>query len=646
MANGIGNLFTLRPVYRWAGSRTTDPKAWRRISKLLCDLGIKYVHMIDGRDLPGIPTNPSIKTIESENFLGRQLHERDGQFFYWYKNPNPSKTSQTRTKAVLRLYLENPETVAEHYSPENYIYVNNKVLGNTVYAVDNDMKKTAESSVEGLKKMRQGLLRHTGPSMTAKYFYQAGFDFFGFESLYNSTEPAISFLRGAAKSYGKDTIGEHHAIQWSTSPHDTPEKYRRYRLALYTGYMHGIHHMNTEEGLWHMEEYYAYFHRFTEPCVQLTKNHQDFVKYVSAHTRRGKYYIPFAFVHGRYDGTIGFGHSIFGFHGFPEGEDEKSWADMFKIFYPLSSAGDVIYKNNCISERIGMFSGNPLGNVDTISLDAPCNVLNDYKTVCFVSYNCAEQTDMDKLYDYIQNGGTVILSWPHLSVTTNRSDIDAHKFEIIDHKIVDALTDGRPEFEPDSVGIKNKIEACTNLSDKCRVLEKTDSGKPLAVEAPIGNGKIILVNAKAYPHNEAVIALYKDIVSNIANSYIENENCWIYCDSDVQYAVYKRDNGITDIYVLAIDWFNSPDTLRKFTLRVAEHSYDLTLPFGIMLKITVSDDTAVFSYDENVECNFTDDRNIEVMGEDTVEICVLRDGEIQKKSIDLGNEIKKTALIL
>lgn len=83
VSENVGNLFTIRPTYRWSGGRVLNEVNWKYLAELLNKLNIKYVHMTDGRELPGGTANPTLKMLEGKGFLGRQSHEYDGAFGYW-----------------------------------------------------------------------------------------------------------------------------------------------------------------------------------------------------------------------------------------------------------------------------------------------------------------------------------------------------------------------------------------------------------------------------------------------------------------------------------------------------------------------------------------------------------------------------------
>ena len=262
-------------------------------------------------------------------------------------------------------------------------------------------------------------------------------------------------------------------------------------------------------------------------------------------------------------------------------------------------------------------------------------MLPKYKAISFVGYNYATEEDMDRVYDYVTNGGTAILSWPHLSVTTNRTDVENNVFEIIDHKLVDHISKGRPVFEKDTIR-GNEIEICNNLSEGAVVLGTTDSGSPLKIQLRLGNGNIILVNAKAYPHNKAICDIYKETVINMQNALISEEPSWIECGDDVEFTVYECENGSRNIYVLAVDWYNDPTTMRHFILCVGDFKYNIEIPFGTMLKIAVSGNKAVFSYNEDAELNFINDRTLNVQGIGDIDLFIASDNVISKKALSFN----------
>ena len=134
--------------------------------------------------------------------------------------------------------------------------------------------------------------------------------------------------------------------------------------------MQGATQINTEEGLWHIEEYYSHFHRFSGCCRAHLAQQQDFFRYVSSHSRTGVFYAPMALLHGRHDGWHGFGsRQPWGWAGKDNSDAENSWK-LLRVFYPLSRPGEALYIHGCPTDRpVGYYSGTPLGNVDVLPIE-------------------------------------------------------------------------------------------------------------------------------------------------------------------------------------------------------------------------------------------------------------------------------------
>ena len=277
LSNNIGNMITFRPTYRWSGTRAVNSVLWEKTAKLLDELGIKYVLMRDGRELPGCNANPIPSELNSKNYLGRQNHEIDGAYVYWLVgDPSNNHNLQLFYDLFVRFSLIDRERMDVRFTPETYRSREGKIDLYRDHTVKRDMEAIANSLVNGLSISRGDSERHTGPATVYKYFYQAGYSWTGAELMDSSTELTNSALRGAAKVYGGPK-GGHLAMQWSTSPNNTIEHCKRYRLALYLSYMQDIDDINTEEGLWRLEEYFSNYNRHSDACVSHLKEKQDFL---------------------------------------------------------------------------------------------------------------------------------------------------------------------------------------------------------------------------------------------------------------------------------------------------------------------------------------------------------------------------------
>ncbi len=635
ITNKTHNLITIRPAYRWGGQRTINPKVWEKFCEICNDMGINFVHMTDGRDLPGIHCNPHPDMLTGERFLGIQQHERDGHAFYWGYRPQVAHPiAESWFDITARLYRENPLTT--YYCSGGHVISYDKVKGYMLTKYINcrpDMKDAHTNAIRTLKNIKRIDTRHTGPSVMFKYLYEAGWDWAGAETMDSATETLLAFMRGAAKAYGKDRTGVHHAVQWSTRPHDTEERYRRFMLANFVSYLQGATEINTEEGLWFLECQYTFHNRFSPACVNHSDMQRKLFEFIQSHSRTGRYYTPTAFVHGRYDGWFGFGSSnnIFGMENIKRADPENGW-ELLNVFYPLcaiNKGGVTGYYPEGHGKPIGLVSGTPRGNVDVVPIEK--SDFSEYKLVIFTSYNCAENTDMDRMFDFVAKGGTLVATPMHFSDITYRPDIIANKVNIIDCTLTNAIFEGQPVF------VNNM---CVNLSPKAKIIEKSENGLPLIVEIPVGEGKVVLVNKLRYPGNPEIMPLYKQLIIKLNNEVHEKDFANVLCGEDVQFTRYIQDDGSMHIYITPVDWYNSPDSTRRATLKVGEELYDLKLTFGEITKITVKDSVAVWCADSDFDVVSVNP--VKVQGEGETTVFIAKGGKVEQIKIKIGKEPVKT----
>ena len=631
-SNHIGNLLTIRPTYRWCGSRSADGKLWRETADLLDKLEIKSVHMRDGRELSGCNANPTFAEMDSPNFLGRQNHELDGAYVYWGrvgKDASDNLNEQMFNDLFVRFFMNDHERMNVRYSPATYYERGGKLEICRDHTIPRDMEVISNFVVKSLADSCDGSTRHTGPATLFKYFYQAGYSWTGAELMYSSSEVTCAALRGGARVYGGN-IGGHLATQWSTTPHDTAEHSKRYRLALYTSYMQGLHEINTEEGLWRMEEYFAYHNRFSPACIAHLKEHKDFNRYVMTHTRSGSFYTPVAVLNGRYDGWKMFGAktSLWGRNDMQYGDAENAW-DMLDIFYPLSRHG-ALYRHPCPKDKpVGFYSGTPMGNVDVLPIEA--NDFNSYRLLCAIGYNKALVEDMDKLSVYVSEGGKLFIGLAQLSTTTLRADIESYNLKYIDHSFVRSIT-SEISFIEDSVGGK-LIHTNMNIPEGATVLKQSDGGNALIYKISIGDGAVYLLNTLEYAGNFAIYDAVKEFITEISENSFAEEKIWAQGDDNVQFVVYAQEDGSKHIYFLSIDWFEASAPAHSVALRIGECEYPVEVRYGTMIKAVAKDEVAAWFDSEECDVLSICDNRIKVQGVGTGTLFIAKDGE--KKCLDI-----------
>lgn len=641
VGNDIGSFVTIRTVYRWGGQRFVNPKVWEVFTKLCEKLDLKYVHISDGRDIPGIATNPTKEMLEGKNFMGRQLHERDGQLFYWGVTPREIQAPlEEFFDLAMRMGRDYPDTVEGAFRPFNVKWTEDFGYSFRRNLTSGDMEEAYNTVKEELANLnKDDFIRHTGPSVMFKYFYENGFKWTGAETMDGATEILISFMRGASKAYNIEKNGVHLALQWGNFPHDTLQRYKRYLLSLYVPYMHGVTDLNTEEGLWFIEAFYAYFNRISEVCEIHREQSLKVNEFIRTHSRTGNFYTPIAFLHGRMDGWNGFGVSgLWGMPSMPYGEESESWK-VAKVFYP----NNTIRGNGCsktggipgdTSKPVGIFSGTPLGCVDFVPVEK--GDWTDYKLLIFAGYNKAEKEDMDRVSDYVKNGGTLLCAWPHFSDTTLKVDIENYNLNIIEHKIVSAICKGKPAFEEDTADGK-KVMVCKNIAG-CEVVKTTDSGTPFVCHIPYGDGRIVFVNSLYYPGNDAVIDLYKNVVEDISRDVLSKEPVVVECGDDVEYTIFKQADGTRHYYFTAVDWYNSSEDKRFVNIAFDGNTYSVGMYFGDMLKLVTDGKVAVLPENDCCEVVALDEKSFTVQGVGKQNFYLFRNGVTENISVDFDTK--------
>ena len=112
----------------------------------------------------------------------------------------------------------------------------------------------------------------------------------------------------------------------------------------------------------------------------------------------------------------------------------------------------------------------------------------------------------------------------------------------------------------------------------------------------------------------------------------------MHCGEDVQYAIYRQENGDYHYYVTPVDWYHEPDFARSATLRVGKDHYDLSLRFGEIIKIVTNATTAAWAEEMDAEVLSLEDGRVTVQGVDSVTLHVCRDGKESVYTLDCTTE--------
>lgn len=647
-SSGLGNLITIRPTYRWSGTKVIDPEVWKVFTRLMEETDTAYSLMLDGREAEGLACSPDEEQMAGPCYLGAQGHETDGALAYWGSGRMDNQLADLQMHNLwMRIADEDPTHVFGRWTSENLLISDgDQLFRHRNPNLPRDMKEGAAHMIERLRGIRYRERRHTGPSALFKYFIQAGYSWVGAETMYTSMEPILSFLRGTKTAYQLPAVGVHHALQWCYYIHDIPSRYRRYRLALYSSYLLGADEINTEEGLWRIEHYYSHFHRFSDCLKSYLKEHQDFYRYLSSHSRKGSFYTPIALLHGRYDGFLQSSNAgAWGWRAangmsagtFPEAED--GWK-LFSLFYPLCLPKGGPKREAPENEPLGCYSGTPLGQIDTVPVEEPLS--SHYRTAAFVGYNCAEEADFANLSAFVEKGGRLLLTRAHLSHTTNLEAL--RKGELAFENLPLSFTEGEPLWEKTTYQ-GAPLTLCKNYQKEgLTTLVSADNGTPLLCRYSLGKGEVYLFNTPAYPADPAIFSLYEQTLKACAEEEIAKEPLWAKAGKDVEFSVYQAEDGARSLYLLAVDWYRDPAALRQATILAEGYSYPISLPFGVMIKALLQEGTLIYPHSEEGEVLSIGKETALLQGVGQCTFTICKEGKQKTVSVDFCEPVLEISL--
>ncbi len=555
MRDGIGNMYCWRPSHQWSGAIGWDPEFYSWAVGLLQDLQMPYALMTEGRTLPGRDINPSNEIMDSPFFLGRQSHEDDGSFYYWDQFVWEGLYSDLAAK--FRPYggifaktrpIKRDGEVFIFYDP---------------YGADN-MAEGAQQFVNNLSNSRGLSIRHTGPSTMFRYFFQAGYEWVGAEQMYGPEELIMSSMRGASKAYGKTSFGTHLATQWGTQPFNDTDHATRFFLSLAISYIHGATNINTEEGVWNMEEG---IDRYTSAGKAHIKRQRDLLHFIQTHERRGKPVAPVGIIQGRNDGWKSFDFRIksntWGQRGdqWKYGPPEESF-ELIKTFYPNNELGEITLRAHEPRLPKGFYTKTPYGLVDLLPIEAPLTVLNDYEAIVFLGWNTYDKGDFERLLAFVKNGGTLLLTGNHANTELRR--YQHSKYPEDDKVLVELLGED----------FKGRKESFTNY---------------------VGKGRVIFYPQKLYPAEDPIKDAYTKDLVGILDKSIESQPLkgWIESAEHIEFAAWDWDDSeARTIYLLNIDWW-SDKTSHSTNLLLGKQKFPIEIRRDVLETVTFHKGIAV-----------------------------------------------------
>ena len=541
-ANRIGNWYQFRPSYQWSGFRIANPAIIRHYTQLLNEMKIPYAWQVEGRTLASSRINPSATDLASPMFRGKQAHENDGGYYYWghFKYEGLFSDLAARNRPYGGIFAKHRPLYTDHGT---FIHYDPKGV--------HDMADGARTFVSNLRYSKGESTRHTGPSTLFRYFYQAGYEWLGAEQMYGPEETILSSLRGASRAYHRPDYGTLHAMQWGSFPFTDPKHALRFYMSLAVAYMHGSSHMNTEEALW-TDEYMN--DRYSESGkAHLFAQHQ-MLDFIETHTRRGELRSNIAVIQGRNDAWKSF---VRGNLWSQEGEKWKfdqanESYDLLKVFYPgntLDACGPH-----------GWFTATPYGTVDLLPIEASQEVMDQYKVMIFLGWNSYDAADFERIRQFVQKGGTLILSAAHLN---------------------EELQPDKPTRFPTADAVVRQLLG----NDYRQLTDRT--------EIALGDGKIVYFPQAVYPADASLRTSYESAIRDAATETVcqEYAHGWMKEVPHVGFTVWDAGKHRT-LYLLNADW-KSEKEMQPATLVYGKHTFNVAVGRYRIETIHCADNLAV-----------------------------------------------------
>jgi hypothetical protein len=313
-----------------------------------------------------------------------------------------------------------------------------------------------------------------------------------------------------------------------------------------------------------------------------------------------------AFLHGNFDAWTGFARGqVWGQEGeeWAFGYPEESW-DLLKEFYPLSAI-EPLYRLPCPNEPQGYYTGTPFGVTDILPVESDVETMEKYKVLAFLGWNTAEPSQIDKLVKFIENGGTLLLGWPHLYTCVRRSDAFGNNPEILDNKYINALVGLEiQEFIKTEFENKTVTAGRVLLKGAVAVIQNAD-GIPIVVENKLGDGKVLFINIRAYPAEDSVKGLYTRLLNQLGHYMVEleRERGWLSCSNEIGFTVYDHNvpGKLRTIYFINVDWWNDECIPSEAYLFWGDRDIKMDVTRGNINILTLSEKWAIWITDDETD---------------------------------------------
>ncbi len=350
-------------------------------------------------------------------------------------------------------------------------------------------------------------------------------------------EPAtcINLLTGAARTVDVKSWGAHLPPDWYFGTPVDIVKANKYRLAMQYLYLNGASYVYAENSLFKTNA----FERCdweSEYCKIMRQYQRDFNDYTLTHQRKGRLVVDKAIVYGRNEFIMWKVNDRVAELKEPKDWDSNvwyKWNNAHQVAWNASEAWLPPSDNQYVCENISnkkLFAGTPYGNVDIVSVEKD---LSKYNALVFLGWNTMGDDLIEKLKDYVYNGGTLMISYAHFNYT-DRNDQEmtfpesSNIKEFIGIDINESATIGRTvDFDGKEFKFESNLRIVTGESCGAKAICFDDNGNGVIYKNQYGKGRVYFLAFKDYIKEEKEIAILSHLMKLIGNegdSFCDNHN--------------------------------------------------------------------------------------------------------------------------
>jgi hypothetical protein len=244
--------------------------------------------------------------------------------------------------------------------------------------------------------------------------------------------------------------------------------------------------------------------------------------------------------------------------------------------------------------------------VDILPVEAGADIMEKYKILAFLGWNTAEPKQTVKLAGFVKNGAALLLGLPHLFTSVKRSEAMGTNPCVLGNENIRELIGAELCGFVETVNLDHDgITAGKILLESAVPIMENTEGIPLVIENKLGKGRVIFVNAKAYPAEKSVINLYENLLKQLGEEMLilEKDKGWLKCSNEVEFTAFDHNTAenLRTIYFMNVNWWTDESVSSEARLLWGERDIRLDVYRENINILNISDNWAIWTFDNETD---------------------------------------------